>query len=135
MIHFDEIINNWEYKDDKKLFFLENRGCDATTRGLAEMDYYEFLKFAEIADNLNSNSYYSCMPTINCEETSWDCFEEYEVRLANIEKRGDDKYDFCNDKFPLNGKVYTYKFGHDQYTVNFHAPARVYYKTDDELEF
>lgn len=47
-----------------KLYFIENCGCDATTRGLIRLNEQDFIKFKEFVQNLNKNSTYGCMPTI-----------------------------------------------------------------------
>lgn len=134
MINFQTIIDNWKDKTKVKLFFITNSGCDDSTHGLAELTYNEFIKFNEIIDNLNSNSTYSCMPTINCEETEWRFFMEYDERRRAAKDKDD--WEFVeSEKFPLNGKVYTYSYGFDEYNVNHHAPMRVYYLPPDELNF
>lgn len=46
------------------LYYIENQGCDDTTCGLARITDEDFPKFKEIIENLNKNSYYGCMPTI-----------------------------------------------------------------------
>ena len=90
----------------KKLYYIENHGCDATTRGLVELTDGEIDLVVELVKNLNKNSYYGCMPTIEIYEADWeylrivdepipdDCFEEGYV----------DK----DQQFHLNEKIYTW---------------------------
>ena len=47
------------------LYYIENVGCDDTTHGLARMTDDQFVTFKNIIENLNKNSTYGCMPTIN----------------------------------------------------------------------
>lgn len=47
------------------LYYIENVGCDDTTHGLARMTDEEFAVFKRVVENLNKNSTYSCMPTID----------------------------------------------------------------------
>lgn len=47
------------------LYFIENVGCDDVTCGLAVIPEDAFLLFKSIIKNLNKNSQYPCMPTIN----------------------------------------------------------------------
>ena len=47
------------------LYYIENVGCDDTTHGLARMTDDQFATFKSIIENLNKNSTYRCMPTIN----------------------------------------------------------------------
>lgn len=46
------------------LYYIRNCGCDDTTCGLAEIPDVFFPYFKEIIENLNKNSTYGCMPTI-----------------------------------------------------------------------
>ena len=46
------------------LYYIENQGCDDTTHGLAYMTDEEFAVFKRVVENLNKNSTYGCMPTI-----------------------------------------------------------------------
>ena len=47
------------------LYYIENVGCDDTTHGLARMTDEEFAVFKSLVENLNKNSSYVCMPTID----------------------------------------------------------------------
>ena len=47
------------------LYYIENVGCDDTTQGLARMTDEEFEVFKRVVENLNKNSTYCCMPTID----------------------------------------------------------------------
>lgn len=47
-----------------ELYYIENIGCDDTTSGLAIIPDKILPLFKSIIDNLNKNSQYGCMPTI-----------------------------------------------------------------------
>ena len=90
----------------KKLYYIENIGCDARTCGLVELTDNELNLVVTMVKNLNKNSYYGCMPTIEIYEADWehireiygpipdDCFEEGYV---------DREF-----RFHLNEKIYTW---------------------------
>lgn len=46
------------------LYYIENVGCDDTTRGLSYMTDDQFSIFKMIVENLNKNSTYDCAPKI-----------------------------------------------------------------------
>lgn len=46
------------------LYYIENRGCDDTTRGLAIIPDKFWDIFKTTIENLNKNSSYCCMPRI-----------------------------------------------------------------------
>ena len=46
------------------LYYIENRGCDDTTRGLAIIPDEFWDIFKTTIENLNENSSYCCMPRI-----------------------------------------------------------------------
>lgn len=117
MNEYKKIIDNWKDKNEMKLFFITNSGCDDSTHGLLQLHYAPFIRFATFVKNLNSNSTYSCMPRIYYEETDWDCFKKIEGTEHIADK----------DKFKFGEEYYTYADGHDEYTINYHAPVRVYY--------
>lgn len=62
------------------LYYIENVGCDDTTHGLARMTDEEFEVFKRVVENLNKNSTYGCMPTI----------EVYRINDSFIEPATDD---------------------------------------------
>lgn len=47
------------------LYYIENEGCDDTTRGLVELTDREADVVVELFKNLNKNSTYGCMPEIH----------------------------------------------------------------------
>lgn len=49
----------------EELYYIRNLGCDDETRGLAIIPKEFFNTFKEIIENLNENSQYGCMPTID----------------------------------------------------------------------
>ena len=49
----------------EELYYIRNVGCDDETRGLAIIPKEFFNTFKEIIENLNENSQYGCMPTID----------------------------------------------------------------------
>lgn len=78
------------------LYYIENQGCDDTTYGLARITDEDFPKFKEIIENLNENSYYGCMPTIQVWRIDEEDIREVEVSssLTNYER------------LHLDGKIY-----------------------------
>ena len=46
------------------LYYIENRGCDDTTKGLAIIPDKFWDIFEATVENLNKNSSYGCMPRI-----------------------------------------------------------------------
>lgn len=65
-----------ELKDNEKLYYIENEGCDDTTKGLAIITDEEFPRFKEIIENLNKNSVYGCMPEISVYKIDVDLVKE-----------------------------------------------------------
>ena len=59
------------------LYYIENIGCDDTTHGLARMTDEEFTVFKRIVENLNKNSTYGCMPTIDVYRIDEDFIREF----------------------------------------------------------
>lgn len=47
------------------LYYIENMGCDDTTHGLVRIPDEHLLTFITFITNLNKNSQYGCMPTID----------------------------------------------------------------------
>jgi hypothetical protein len=68
----------------EKLYYIENIGCDDTTHGLVRISDEDFPKFKSFVENLNKNSTYGCMPTIEVYEISED-----QIRLATEEDEED----------------------------------------------
>ena len=68
---------------EKQLYFIENVGCDDTTRGLIELTDKEFVNFCNFVYYLNKNSVYGCMPTISVYKGN--CFI---VTMANSQPSG-----------------------------------------------
>ena len=85
------------------LYLIENNGCDATTYGVARMTDEEFEKFKEIVTNLNKNSTYGCMPTIDV----------YEIQDSDIvELEGEvPRGLYAENILYLDNKRYTYACG------------------------
>ena len=87
------------------LYYIENVGCDDTTHGLARMTEEEFAVFKRVVENLNKNSTYGCMPTI----------EVYRINDSFIESAtNDDSKDkilYMDDgKYVLKKYLYECKF-------------------------
>lgn len=61
----------------EKLYYIENRGCDATTYGLVKISDNDFPKFKSFVENLNKNSYYGCMPKIHVFEININELKEF----------------------------------------------------------
>ena len=82
------------------LYYIENRGCDDTTRGLAIIpDEFQDI-FKTTIENLNKNSSYGCMPRIAV----------YKIDETMIKKltENDEEYDaiYLNDsKYVLNSPL------------------------------
>ena len=82
------------------LYLIRNCGCDDTTCGLARMtdEQLDFLK--NIIEDLNRNSTYSCMPTIDVYKIDEDLLIEAtdEDDKDDVLHLGDYKY-VLKDKF------------------------------------
>lgn len=90
----------------KKLYYIENCGCDATTRGLVELTDDELNLVVEMVKNLNKNSYYGCMPTIELYEMKWEDLKEVQDPISD--DCFEDNYVDPNYRFHLHGKIYTW---------------------------
>ena len=90
-----------------KLYFIENCGCDATTRGLIRLNEQDFIKFKEFVENLNKNSTYGCMPTIEVYEIEENQLKEIDINNLQEDVWADDFID-KNDILYLGDKAYTY---------------------------
>lgn len=91
---------------EKKLYFIENQGCDATTYGLVEISDEEFPNFKSSIENLNKNSYYGCMPVISVYRIDRSAIKKVNIN-PDLEP-WDDGYVQLEDRFYLNGKIYTF---------------------------
>lgn len=92
------------------LYYIENVGCDDTTKGLAIIPEEQFDMFKNIIEDLNKNSSYGCMPIIQVykidetmirESTS----EDYGYDTVHL---GDSKY-VIKDCFKYGSKLYEMK--------------------------
>lgn len=88
------------------LYYIENRGCDDTTRGLAIIPDEFWDIFETTIENLNENSSYCCMPRIavyKIDETmireTIETDEEYDTLYLNGSKY------VLNNSIPLNMRV------------------------------
>ena len=97
----------------EKLYYIENQGCDATTYGLVRISDKDFPKFKSFVENLNKNSYYSCMPVIHVYEIDMNELREftYNPDLSCWDEGYIDK----DEVLYLNDKTYTFREGHNQY--------------------
>lgn len=87
----------------KNYYYIENIGCDDETVGLFYMDESEFESFKSIIENLNKNSTYGCMPTIEVYK-----IDESFIRPATDED-SDDKIMFTDKgKYVLSKSIYNY---------------------------
>ena len=78
----------------EELYYIENIGCDDETRGLAIIPKEFFNTFKEIIENLNENSQYGCMPTIDVFKINKDILREAtdDDKPYNILHIGEKKY-------------------------------------------
>ena len=82
------------------LYYIENRGCDDTTRGLAIIPDKFWDIFEATIENLNENSSYCCMPRIAVYK-----IDETMIREA-IEEDIDYEVMYLNDsKYVLNSPL------------------------------
>jgi hypothetical protein len=91
---------------ERSLYFIENRGCDATTYGLTWVNDNDFPKFKLFIENLNKNSYYGCMPVISVYKISMSDLKE--ICYNPDAEFGDDDYIEQDDVFYLDDKTYTF---------------------------
>lgn len=94
---------------NETVYYIENCGCDDTTHGLVRISDEDFPKFKEFIENLNKNSHYGCMPTIDVYKVSMDEFREV-VYIPGL-FRGDDGWVDRDYLFHLDGKTYTFTDG------------------------
>lgn len=87
------------------LYYIENVGCDDTTHGLARMTDEEFAVFKRVVENLNKNSTYGCMPTIEIYRIN-DSF----VRPATDDDSSENILYINDDKYALKEYLYERKF-------------------------
>ena len=95
------------------LYFIENQGCDATTRGLAMVSDAEFPRFKTFIENLNKNSYYGCMPVISVYRISINDLRKVDYN-PNAEPWDDDYVDKEN-VFYLDNETYTFAKEYSSY--------------------
>ena len=81
----------------KDLYYIENCGCDDTTVGLVSIPEEHFPAFKTFIENLNKNSNYGCMPTIDVYKINEDM-----IREATEEDRIDRVMYFNDKKYVLN---------------------------------
>ena len=82
------------------LYYIENRGCDDTTKGLAIIPDKFWDIFEATIENLNENSSYCCMPRIAVYK-----IDETMIREA-IEEDIDHEVMYLNDsKYVLNSPL------------------------------
>ena len=88
----------------EELYYIMNIGCDDVTHGLAIIPKEFFNTFKEIIENLNENSQYSCMPTIEVYKINKDILREAtdDDKPYNILHLGEKKY-------VLKKTIYDYK--------------------------
>ena len=101
----------------KQLYFIENMGCDATTRGLIELTDVELTNFCNFIYHLNKNSYYGCMPKISIYKGDWNELEEVDLNKSGIDDVLDDNFVDKDRRFWFEGKCYTFK---DRYEYSFY---------------
>lgn len=86
-------------KRAESLYYIENHGCDDITHGLVRIPDEHLLTFITFITNLNKNSQYGCMPTIDVYRIT----DESLLREAvgpNEDNDGDDPSDilYLDDK-------------------------------------
>lgn len=88
----------------EELYYIRNVGCDDETRGLAIIPKEFFNTFKEIIENLNENSQYGCMPTIDVFKIDKNILREAtdDDKPYNILHLGEKKY-------VLKKEIYDYK--------------------------
>lgn len=90
----------------KKLYLIQNMGCDATTTGIAEMSDDELKRFLKLIKELNANSWYGCMPKISVYETDWTKFR----KVSDMPEEEKEWLD-SSDRLRFDGEEYTYAKG------------------------
>lgn len=85
------------------LYYIENVGCDDTTHGLARMTDEEFAVFKRVVENLNKNSTYGCMPTIEVYRIN-DSF----IRQATDDDSSENILCMPDGDYTLLGSVYAW---------------------------
>lgn len=96
------------------LYLIQNFGCDASTTGLANLSDTELDTFKKVIRDLNKNSYYGCMPTIEIYKIDESCIVEceYNKDLSVWDEGHVDR----DELLYLNDKTYTFADGYDKYT-------------------
>lgn len=90
---------------NKQLIYIVNQGCDASTRGLIEIETDKLSEYIQHIKELNKNSYYGCMPKIYLYKVEWDWFRE--VNPDDLKDSWDDNYVEQEDRLYYNDKIYT----------------------------
>lgn len=83
--------------ENSDLYYIVNCGCDDSTKGLAIIPKEHFDKFKSFIEDLNKNSTYGCMPTI----------EVYKIDESIIRPATDE--DIPDNILHLNGNKYVLK--------------------------
>lgn len=63
-------------EDATNLYYIRNCGCDDETQGLVDIPDACFPTFLDFIENLNKNSTYGCMPTIEVYKVDARMFRE-----------------------------------------------------------
>ena len=78
----------------EEIYYIRNIGCDDETRGLAIIPKEFFNTFKGIIENLNENSQYGCMPTLDVFKIDKNVLREAtdDDKPYNILHLGEKKY-------------------------------------------
>ena len=88
---------------NKKVYLIENVGCDDTTDAILELTQEEFEFLNNIFEQINKNSSYSCQPKIKfIPESRVEKLDGYEDADDYYEKTND----YCVDIKEINGNLY-----------------------------
>jgi hypothetical protein len=97
---------------------IENCGCDDRTKGLAEFDSEKDLNnFIRIILDLNRNSYYGCMPTIDLYEIKKEELREIKLEDYQTDDCFENNYIERNQLLFLKHKIYTFVDEFREYTI------------------
>lgn len=105
-------------KRAESLYYIENMGCDDTTHGLVRIPDEHLLTFITFITNLNKNSQYGCMPTIDVYRIK-DVTILREAIGPNEDNDGDDPRNILH----LDGKKYV--LTHGRWTEEFKAATEL----------
>ena len=87
------------------LYLVANEGCDDTTLGIVRIADEDFTKLKAFIENLNKNSTYGCMPTIDVYRIN-DSF----IKLATDDDSKDGILYMDDGKYVLKKYLYECKF-------------------------